>query len=310
MNHNIQNFEYSTDETTGDGWRLLLGDSCERIQEIPDNSIDLSIESPPFISLYTYTPTERDMGNSATSEQFFKQYGIIISEKLRITKPGRNTCVHVQQVGATKGTDGYIGIKDFRGDVIRAYIEAGWIFHGEVTIDKNPQIQAIRKKVKGLMFVQLEKDSVANRPGFADYILIFQKPGDNEIPVKPECTREEWIQWAHPVWYDINETDVLNTDMAKGQDDERHICPLQLGLIERCIRLWSNRGEMVFDPFNGIASTGYEAVKNGRRYTGIELKPEYYKTSIHNLNNAERLSGSDDLFSWAAKQQTQIEDAE
>lgn len=298
-------FEYSTDQTSGNGWRLMLGDSCERMAELEENSIDLSVYSPPFISLYTYTPTERDMGNSRDEAQFFDQYSIIIRELLRATKPGRNTCVHVQQVGATLGNDGYIGIKDFRGDVIRAYIANGWVFHGEVTIDKNPQIQAIRKKVKGLMFVQLEKDSAANRPGFADYILIFQKPGKNEVPVKPQATREEWIQWAHPVWYDINETDVLNTAMAKGDEDERHICPLQLGLIERCIRLWSNKGETVFDPFNGIGSTGHEAVRLGRQYVGIELKPEYYKTSIHNLHNAERLSGDMDMFAWAARQEVE-----
>lgn len=305
--HNLKSdvFEYAEDEAIGNGWKLMLGDSCQRMAEIPDNSIDLSVESLPFLSLFTYTPDVRDLGNSRDNGQFFDQLGIIIREKLRVTKPGRNTCVHVQQVGATISADGYIGIKDFRGDVIRAYIEAGWIFHGEVTIDKNPQIQAIRKKVKGLMFVQLEKDSAANRPGFADYILIFQKPGKNEVPVEPECSREEWIQWAHPVWYDINETDVLNTAMAKGSEDERHICPLQLGLIERCIRLWSNRGETVLDPFNGIGSTGYEAVKHGRNYIGLELKPEYFKTSIHNLKNAELLAGSDDLFSWVAKRQTE-----
>lgn len=296
-------FEYKEDVATGQGWEVKLGDSCQRLAEVPDNSVDLMIESLPFLSLFTYTPDVRDLGNCRDDDEFFQQMKIIIREKLRILKPGRNACVHVQQVGATLANDGFIGIKDFRGDVIRAYVEEGWIFHGEVTIDKNPQIQAIRKKVKGLMFVQLDKDSAANRPGFADYILIFQKPGKNEVPVKPECTREEWIQWAHPVWYDINETDVLNTAMAKGSDDERHICPLQLGLIERCIRLWSNRGEVVLDPFNGIGSTGYEAVKAGRNYIGVELKPEYFKTSIHNLHNAERLAGTQDLFAWTAQQQ-------
>lgn len=300
-------FEYSEDEAVGNGWHVLLGDSCQRMAEIPDNSIDLSIESLPFVSLFTYTPDVRDLGNSRDSDQFFEQMKIIIREKLRITKPGRNSCVHVQQIAATLGGDGYIGIKDFRGDVIRAYIAEGWVFHGEVTIDKNPQVQAIRLKIKGLMFVQLEKDSAANRPGFADYILIFQKPGKNEVPIHPECTREEWIQWAHPVWYDIKETDVLNTLMAKGSEDERHIAPLQLGLIERCIKLWSNRGETVFDPFNGIGSTGYEAVQAGRNYIGIELKPEYFKTTIHNLHNAEKLAGTQDLFAWAAQQELAIE---
>lgn len=305
QNLNSSVFQYHEDEASGNGWRVLLGDSCQRMAEIPDNHAALSVTSIPFLSLFTYSPDVRDLGNSRDSDQFFEQFRIIIREQLRITKPGRNACIHVQQVAATLSSDGFIGIKDFRGDVIRAYVEAGWIFHGEVTIDKNPQIQAIRKKVKGLMFVQLDKDSADNRPAFADYILIFKKPGKNEIPVQPECTREEWIQWAHPVWYDINETDVLNTEMAKGNEDERHIAPLQLGLIERCIRLWSNRGELIFDPFNGIGSTGHEAVRIGRNYLGIELKPEYFKTSIHNLQNAERLSGSMDLFAWAATQEKQ-----
>lgn len=320
--HNVSNqaWEYKTAEANGRGWRLMLGDSCERIYELAENSVDLSVFSPPFISLYTYTPTERDMGNSRSEQEFFAQFRLIIDGLLRITKPGRNCCVHVQQVALTKANDGVIGIKDFRGDVIRAFTQPvitrdmtadevkaefdrpKWIFHGEVTIDKNPQIQAIRTKTKGLMFAQLEKDSAANRPAFADYVLIFQKPGENEVAVKPECTREEWIQWAHPVWYNIDETNVLNTAVAKANEDERHICPLQLDLIERCIRLWSNRGDTVFSPFAGIGSELYSAVKLGRKGLGIELKPEYFNTAQKNLREAETASGQMDLFSWAAAQ--------
>lgn len=296
-----QEWEYTKDTAQHNGWKMLLGDSVECINEIPDNSVDLSVFSPPFISLYTYTPTERDMGNSQSSEQFFHHFDYIIRGLERITKPGRNCAVHVQQVAATKVNDGYIGIKDFRGDVIRAFVEAGWIMHGEITIDKNPQVQAIRTKTKGLMFVQLHKDSVASRPALADYLLIFQKPGDNEVPVIPDITNDEWIQWAHPVWYDITETDVLNVKVARSNDDERHICPLQLPLIERCIRLWTNKDEMVFDPFAGIGSTGYEAIRLGRKFTGIELKPEYYRVACNNLKNAERLSPMD-LFTWAERQ--------
>lgn len=298
-----EEYSYRTDEQSGRGWRLLLGDSCERIAELADDSVDLSIFSPPFISLYTYTPTERDMGNSRTAEEFFTQFGIIIDGLLRITKPGRNCCVHVQQVAATKVNDGYIGIKDFRGDVIRAFTGAGWIQHGEVTIDKNPQVQAIRTKIKGLTFSQFHKDSIASRPAFADYLLIFQKPGENAVPVEPEATNEEWIEWAHPVWYDISETDVLNVAVARSNEDERHMCPLQLPLIERCIRLWSNRGETVFSPFAGIGSELHEAVRLGRVGMGIELKEEYYYVAAKNLRSAEQLADRMDLFAYAATQE-------
>lgn len=311
-----KDWQYTENAASGNGWTILLGDSCERLAELPDDSVSLTVSSLPFLSLYTYTPTERDLGNSRNTEEFFKQFQYIIDGLYRITKPGRNVVIHVQQVAATKVNDGYIGIKDFRGDVIRAFtsphitldmtpdaIKAEFdkdrfIFHGEVTIDKNPQIQAIRTKTKGLMFVQLHKDSAASRPAFADYLLIFQKPGQNETPIKPDITNEEWIQFAHPVWYDIEETDVLNTKAAKSEEDERHICPLQLGLIERCIRLWSNAGEVVFDPFAGIGSTGYEAVKRQREFWGIELKPEYWRVAQNNLKAAENIN-TYDLFAWA-----------
>jgi DNA modification methylase len=294
-----QDWVYQTRDLMTDQWHLMLGDSVERILELDENSVDLSVYSPPFISLYTYTPTERDMGNSRNSDEFFAQYRYIIDGLLRATKPGRNTCVHVQQVGATKSKDGYIGIKDFRGDVIRAYIEAGWIFHGEVTIDKNPQVQAIRTKTKGLMFQQLHKDSVANRPAFADYILIFQKPGENAVPVIPEVTNEEWILWAHPVWYDIRESDTLNVAVARSEEDERHMCPLQLPVIERCVRLYSNRGEVVFSPFAGIGSELVSAVKLGRKAIGIELKEEYFNVAARYLADAEENAAMGDLFSYA-----------
>lgn len=291
-------WQYRTDEASGANWRLLLGDSCERIDEIPDNSVDLSVFSPPFISLYTYTPTERDMGNSRNEDEFFGQFGFIIDGLMRITKPGRNCCVHVQQVAATKSGDGYIGIKDFRGDVIRAFIEEGWVFHGEITVDKNPQVQAIRTKTKGLMFAQLHKDSVANRPAFADYVLIFQKPGENAVPVIPEVTNEEWIEYAHPVWYDIRESDTLNVAVARSDEDERHMCPLQLPLIARLIRLYSNRGETVFSPFAGIGSELYEAVRLGRRGLGVELKPEYWTVAQKNLREATAAATQIDMFSY------------
>jgi DNA modification methylase len=278
---------YVTDDARGENWHLMLGDSCERLGELDEESIDLSVYSPPFASLYTYSPTYRDLGNSQSRDEFFEHYGYIIREVLRLTKPGRTTAVHVQQLTTTKVTHGYSGLTDFRGQVIAAYIANGWIFHGEVTIDKDPQAQAIRTKAQALMFVQLERDSAMSRPALADYVLLFRKPGDNRVPVKPECDRETWIEWARPVWYGIRETDTLNTAVAREDADERHIAPLQLPLIERCIRLWSNRGETVLSPFAGIGSEGYVSLKWGRRFVGCELKTSYWSTAVANLRRAE-----------------------
>jgi len=278
---------YVTDDARGEGWHLMLGDSCERLSELDNDSIDLSVYSPPFASLYTYSPSLRDLGNSKTRDEFFEHYGYIIRENLRLTKPGRICAVHVQQLTTTKATHGVSGLTDFRGQVIAAYMGNGWIFHGEVTIDKDPQAQAIRTKAQALMFVQLERDSAMSRPALADYVLLFRKPGENTTPVKPDCDRETWIEWARPVWYGIRETDTLNTAVAREDADERHIAPLQLPLIERCIRLWSNRGETVLSPFAGIGSEGFVALKWGRRFIGCELKASYWTTAAANLRRAE-----------------------
>lgn len=278
---------YITDEATGDGWTLWLGDSCERMAEIADESIDLSVYSPPFASLFTYSPSERDLGNSATREQFIEHYGYIIRENLRITKPGRLCCVHVQQLTTTKSTHGYTGLTDFRGDVIRAYLDNGWYFHGEVTVNKDPQAQAIRTKAHALTFATKNRDSSGTRPALADYLLIFRKPGDNAVPIKNDVSNDEWIEWAQPVWWDIKETNTLNVRVARDEADERHICPLQLDFIERCVRLWSNPGETVFTPFAGIGSEVYVARKLGRVGHGIELKPSYWQTAVDNLRNLE-----------------------
>jgi len=278
---------YVTDDATGKVWRLMLGDSCERLAEVDDDSVDLSVFSPPFASLYTYTPTPRDLGNSHTRDEFFEHFRFVIADLLRVTKPGRLACVHVQQLTTTKTTHGFTGLTDFRGQNIQAFQDAGWYFHGEVTIDKDPQAQAIRTKAQALMFVQLERDSSFSRPALADYLLIFRKPGDNAVPVKPEVDRETWIEWARPIWTGIRETDTLNTAVARDEADERHICPLQLPLIERCVRLWSNRGEHVLSPFAGIGSEGVVSVKLGREFTGCELKPSYWQTAVENLKAAE-----------------------
>lgn len=287
---------YVTDDAAGDTWSLMLGDSCERLAEIPHDSIDLSICSPPFAQLYNYSPSPRDLSNSRDRAEFFAHYAFVIREQLRVTKPGRLAAVHVQQITQQKVIHGVIGLSDFRGEVIAAFRDAGWIFHGEVTIDKDPQAQAIRTKSQSLLFVTLRRDSNMTRPALADYLLLFRKPGDNAVPIKAECSNEDWIQWARPVWLDIRETNTLNTAVAKNDKDERHICPLQLDLIDRVIRLWSNRGETVLSPFAGIGSEGVGAIRRGRRFIGCELKADYWRVAVRNLANAERDATTPLLF--------------
>ena len=287
---------YITDDAEGTDWRLMLGDSCERLGELPDESIDLSVYSPPFASLFTYSPSERDLGNSANRAEFFEHYGFIIRENLRLTKPGRLACIHVQQLTTTKVTHGYSGLTDFRGDVIRAYVDNGWWFHGEVTVNKDPQSQAIRTKAHALTFATKNRDSAGTRPALADYLLIFRKPGDNAVPIKNDVSNDEWIEWAQPVWWDIKETNTLNVRVARDEADERHICPLQLDFIERCVRLWSNPGETVLSPFAGIGSEIYMARKLGRRGIGCELKPSYWRTAVDNLTALDETLSMATLF--------------
>ena len=279
-------FVYESADASADGWRIMLGDSVERMAEVEDDSVGLSVFSPPFLSLYTYSPTERDVGNSKTEGEFYHHFGYIVDHLLRATMPGRNCCVHVSQVPAMLVRDGYIGMKDFRGKTINAFEDHGWIYHGEVCIDKDPQAQAIRTKSKSLMFTQLKKDAAWLRPALADYILVFRKPGENAEPVHPDIDNENWIEWARPIWYGISESDTLNVREGRDEKDERHICPLQLGTIERCIRLWSNRGDLVCSPFAGIGSEGYTAVKHGRRFVGCELKRSYFDAAVRNLKRA------------------------
>lgn len=307
--------DYVTDEAAGANWTLMLGDACERLEELGTDTVDLSVCSPPFAGLFIYSPSPRDLGNSASSGQFMEHYGFIIREQLRVTKPGRLACVHVQNLTTTKATHGQMGMSDFRGDVIREFQSAGWIFNGEITVWKDPQAQAIRTKSHALMFVTKNRDSAGSRPALADYLLLFKKPGDNQIPITTDVSNDEWIEWAGPIWVDhhdggwltddghicpvwfgIRESDTLNVKVAREDADERHITPLQLGFIDRCVRLWSNPGELVLSPFAGIGSELYQAVKLGRRAVGIELKRSYWTTAVNNLRSLESDMAMPTLF--------------
>ncbi len=300
-----QSFDAADETVHGEMWTAMRGDSSQRLSELVDNSIDLSVYSPPFADLYTYSATPMDLGNSKGWDEFFEHYSFIIRELLRVTKPGRVTAVHTADVPAMLTRNGYIGIRDFPGRVVQAYEANGWIFHGRITIDKDPQAQAIRTKSKALLFVQLEKDSSWSRPAIGDYILLFRKPGENAVPITPvahgDITRDQWIEWARPVWFGIRESDTLQYTTAREADDEKHIAPLQLGTIERCIKLWSNPGETVLTPFGGIGSEAYQAVKFGRRAILMELKPSYFALAIRNLKNAERQTHEPDIFTALAQ---------
>lgn len=282
----------------GENWFLWCGDSTEVLKRIPDNSVHYSIFSPPFLSLYTYSNSERDLGNCRSDEEFMEQFSFILNELYRVLMPGRLLSQHVMQVPASKEKDGFIGIKDFRGDVIRACQKAGFIFHSEVCIYKSPVTQMQRTKALGLLHKQIKKDSSMSRMGLADYVVTFRKPGENpervthtneSYPVSKwqEVASPVWEYYPSPVWWDINQSDTLNGKLAREDSDERHICCLQLPVIERCVELWTNPNDIVLDPFNGIGSTGYQSLLMGRRYIGVELKESYFNLSVKNLQAAE-----------------------
>lgn len=284
--------DHITDEASGIAWRFLLGDSAERMSEIPSESVHLSVYSPPFATpeggaLYTYSSSIRDMGNATSLADFMDQLTFIIRENLRITVPGGHCCVHVTDVPYMKGRHGRGGLFDFSGEVVRAYEAEGWEFESRTTVDKDPQAQAIRTKAHHLMFVTKNKDSSKVSPAMPDYLLVFKKPGDRPSPVRTDVSNEEWIEWARPIWYGITEGDTLNARIARESDDERHLTPLQLPFIRRCVRLWSNPGETVFTAFGGVGSELYVAVELGRRALGIELKASYWRTGCRYLHELE-----------------------
>jgi len=285
------------DSHTGENYALYNADCVELAKQLPDESIDLSVYSPPFANLYVYSDSVADMGNCANDDEFFEQYEHLIKEKFRITKEGRLSCVHCMDLPMSKTMHGHIGRRDFSGRIIKAHEDAGWIFHCRVTVWKDPVVEMQRTKAIGLLHKTIKKNSSQSRMGNPDYLLVFYKPGENKEPIThtaEEFPVDQWQEWASPVWMGINQTNVLNGKDARTEKDERHICPLQLDFIHRCLVLWSNKGDVIFSPFTGIGSEGFQAIKYGRKFIGSELKPEYYEQAKRFLNQATIEKG--DLF--------------
>lgn len=277
------------DEKHGDNWTAYQGDCVDVVGQLPDNSIGFSVYSPPFGSLFVYSESISDMGNS-TDEEFRDQYAFLVREKLRVTMPGRLTAVHCSDLPLTKWKDGAVGIKDFSGDIIRIHEEAGWILHGRRTIWKCPVVEMTRTKHVGLLYKQLQKDSSKSRGGMPDYLMTFIKPGDNPNPIAhtpQNFPLDQWQEWASPVWMTVNQTRVLNVKAARHQNDERHLCPLQLDVIDRALVMWSNPDDVVLSPFMGIGSEGYCALKAKRRFVGVELKEQYFMQAARTLTDVE-----------------------
>lgn len=275
---------------------LYNGDSCEVLTEIPDDSIHYIIYSPPFASLYTYSNSERDLGNCRTRAEFFEQFNFIVKELYRVLMPGRLMSVHCMNLPTSKSHDGFIGIDDFRGDLIRLFQENGFIYHSEVCIWKDPVVAMQRTKALGLLHKQIKKDSAMSRQGIPDYLVTMRKIGENPEPITH--TNETfpvaiWQKYASPIWTDINPSDTLQYKSARENEDEKHICPLQLKVIERGINLWTNPNDIVLTPFMGIGSECYKAIEMGRRAVGVELKESYYNQAVKNIQSvvkAEQLS--------------------
>lgn len=291
-------------QETGEDWTMINGDCVEVSMSLPDESIGLSVFSPPYLSLYTYSNSPRDMGNTRNDEDFMEGFSFLIKELLRITKPGRVVAVDCMNVPMMKERDGHIGLKDFRGWIVQRFVDAGFIFHSEHCMWKDPLIEATRTKALGLMHKQLCKDSVMCRSGLPQYIIAFRKPGDNKEPIPhqngldsfygenpPETgnlSHERWRRYASPVWMDINFNNTLNFRAARQEEDERHICPMSLDAIARCVTLWSNPGDVIYSPFAGVGSEGYQSVKMDRKFIGVELKKGYFNQAVKNLSSVTK----------------------
>ena len=283
----------------GDDWTAYHGDCVDVLRQMPDACIDFSVYSPPFGSLFVYSDSIADMGNSSSDGEFEAHYAFLVREKLRLTKPGRLTAVHCSDLPMTKWKDGAVGVKDFSGDIIRIHEEAGWIYHSRRTIWKCPVVEMTRTKHVGLLYKQLCKDSTKSRGGMPDYLMTFIKPGENASPIThtpDDFPLEQWQEWASPVWMTVNQTNVLNVKVAREANDEKHLCPLQLDVIDRALVMWSNPGDVVLSPFMGIGSEGYCALRAKRRFIGVELKEAYWRQAVTNLRGA---SAQQDMFAVA-----------
>jgi len=283
---------------------MYLGDCVEQVAKLPTESVHFSVFSPPFASLYTYSNSDRDMGNSKDEKEFSEHLRFLVKELFRVIMPGRLVSFHCMNLPTTITHQGYIGISDFRGDLIRLFQDEGFIYHSEVCIWKDPVTAMQRTKAIGLLHKQLAKDSCMSRQGVPDYLVTMRKPGINPEPVEGEldhyCGEEGtfqstgrlsidiWQRYASPVWMDINPSDTLQFRSAREHNDERHICPLQLQVIHRALQLWTNPGDVVLSPFAGIGSEGYESVRLGRKFIGVELKRSYFDQACRNMTNIER----------------------
>lgn len=285
-------------QAISDRFALYNGDSAEILKGIPSNSIHYSIFSPPFASLYTYSNSERDLGNCRTTTEFYQQFKFIVDELYRVIMPGRLISFHCMDLPLSKERDGVIGIRDFRGELIKLFEDSGFVLHSQVCIWKDPVIAMQRTKAIGLLHKQLKKDSCMSRQGIPDYLVTMRKPGDNPEPVSHTNETfpvEIWQRYASPIWTDINPSDTLQATSARDEKDERHICPLQLTVIRRALNLWTNPGDTVLTPFLGIGSEAYVALELGRRAIGIELKPSYYQQAVR---NCEGVTETEQLSLW------------
>lgn len=285
--------EYKEDTHQGDGYTVHLGDCVKWTRRMADNSIDYSVFSPPFADLFVYSNSDHDMGNCKNDAEFVAQLRYLISELFRVLKPGRNVSFHCMNLPTTKMRQGFIGLRDFRGDLIRAFQDAGFIYHSEVCIWKDPVVAMQRTKALGLLHKTIRENSTMSRMGLPDYVVTMRKPGDCEERVTHDGEIDDlpvklWQKYASPIWDDIDQSRTLNKLPARDENDEKHMCPLQLDVIERCIHLWTNKGDLVFSPFTGIGSEGYTAVKMGRRFVGTELKPQYWELACQNIEDAKR----------------------
>lgn len=286
----------AVEHVEGKNWALYNGDCIDVMQGIPSNSVGFSVFSPPFASLYTYSNSERDLGNCRTHDEFFAHFDFVLAELARVLMPGRSVSMHCMDLPTSKVRDGHIGLRDFPGELIRAGERAGLIYHSSVIIWKDPVTAMQRTKALGLLHKTIRNDSSMSRMGIPDRVVTLRKPGDNPVAIKHSSEVypvDKWQRVASPVWDDIDPSDTLQFRAARDEADERHICPLQLEVIRRCCELWSAAGDVVLTPFAGIGSELYVAIEMGRKAVGVELKPSYFQQAVRNLRAAETEAGRD-----------------